>query len=162
MTERSEKTIFGGAGRFGLFFGPFQFLLDTSTLNKKPDLTAKRGDQLEQVGIRLDNLMAKHLDDTIDGAPGEERKSKPTAQLRFRGSRSARKIQVDSHVVDPGGLFRLPDPTRQSLAFFELSGARKPGEVFQLCGGHMPDGSTSQFVHRFIVKPYRTQNPITD
>src|ERR1700737_3580719 len=77
MTERSEKTIFRGAGRFGIFFGPFQFLLDTSTLNKKPDLTAKRGDQLEQVGIRLDNLMANHLEDPIAARPAKRGKANP-------------------------------------------------------------------------------------
>src|SRR5207244_11256307 len=39
VTEGSEKTILGGTGRFGILFCPLQFLLDPSTLNKKPNIT---------------------------------------------------------------------------------------------------------------------------
>ena len=104
VTKGSEKTILGGTGRFGILFCPLQFLLDPSTLNKKPNLTAKRGDELEQIGIRLSHMFAEQFNDTIDRATGEKGKSETAVQSRFPRCRCPGKILVYDHIVNPGGL----------------------------------------------------------
>ncbi len=104
MTEGSEKTIFGGAGRFRIFFCQFQFFLNPTTLNKKPDLTAKSGDQLEQIGIRISHMFAEQLNDAVDRVTGEKRKSETAVQSCLPRRRRPRKIFVYDHIVNPGGL----------------------------------------------------------
>src|SRR5207237_3654353 len=101
VTESSEKTVFGGAGSFGVFFCSLQFLFNATTLNEKSDLTTECSDQLEQIGIRFNGVFAKHFDDAIHGAAGEKRKSEAAMQSRFSRRGCARKILVYLHLVNP-------------------------------------------------------------
>ena len=162
VTESGEKPIFGRAGRFGIFFGLFQFFLDPSTLNKKPDLTAKGGDQLEEIVVRLGKIATKQLNDAVDGASGKKWKGETTAQSRLFCRGRARKIFVYRYIVNPSRLIRFPNPAGQAFAHSELNCLGKLSELLQIVRACFPKSTTAQSADRLVINPEGAEHPIAD
>src|SRR5689334_11139710 len=120
VTEHGEKTVLGSAGRLRVFLCLLQFAINTAAFDEKADLTAERGNQLQEVRIRLGKMMAEQFDYAIHRATSEKRESKTAAQPCFYCDRLAREIFVDANILNPRRLVRFPNPARQSFPAVEL------------------------------------------
>ena len=162
VTESGEKTIFGRAGGFGIFLCPLQFLFHSASLDKKPNLAAKGGDQLEEIVVRLGKIATKQLNDAVDGASGKEWKGETTAQSRFFCRGRARKIFVYRYIVNPSRLIRFPNPAGQAFAHSELNCLGKLSELLQIVRACFPKSTTAQSADRLVINPEGAEHPIAD
>src|SRR6202171_6268716 len=83
VAKHREKTIFGRAGRLGVFLLALKFVFDPATLDEETDLTAEGLDQFQQIIVWHRRFVTKRLNDTVDGAAGEMWKGEAAAQTCF-------------------------------------------------------------------------------
>ena len=103
-----------------LFFIGAQLLFGPLALNDAAQLHRNRGNQFHQPFVLLARLQHVKLNHRHDFIICQYRNSHAGFDADLAGDRQARIIGSVADIADPGWLFGVPDPTRQSFAGPEL------------------------------------------
>src|SRR5687768_11091848 len=93
---------------------PSQSLFRPLTLDKLPDLAADGRHQLEQIFVRLPDLVAEELDDAQDLIAQQDGEAERAVEPFRGGEGRTREVVVLDHVGNPGRLAAGPDAAGQA------------------------------------------------
>ena len=133
--------------------------VQASPLERLRDLTADRGQRLEQSLVELADRAAEELDHPEPIAMGNQEKAHRRMQPGRHRRRGAREVAVPGHVDDIGGPARRPDPPRQPLAGRKRSLLAPSGELGETAAADRPHPGADEAVTLLVHPPERPVLP---
>src|SRR5262249_38296576 len=120
------------SGRFQVARIHSQSIFCLPALDELTDLAANRAHHLQQLAIRLLDLVAEEFEHTEDLSPEKDRKTECCMQTFLSRDRRTWKVQIKGHIFYPGRSGLRPDSARQAYAWSERLGVSPPVEFLNL------------------------------
>ena len=139
-----------------------QRLLRPLALHELPNLAAKGGGHLQQIGVGLAQLAAEELDHSGDTGPAPDRERESAAHARGRRLMDSGELQALEHgdVPVPDRPVCRPHAARESDACRERALPRHPPELAEVHVGGMPHLEAPQHLALPIEIPEDTSLPL--
>ena len=130
-----------------------ELLLGAAPLHELADLTADRGEHLEQRGVGLPDLAAEELHHGDHVVADDDGEAEGAVQAFHRGRGRAGEVPVEEYVRDERGLCGRPDPAGQPDAALERGRPAMRIEAGKRRAWRVPDLDASEAVGMRIDLP---------